>query len=52
MPGVASPDPKVTEGDVADGGDEHPAEIRTARTAIKRAGITMHLHRRQNIRRQ
>jgi hypothetical protein len=35
IPGVVAPDPKVTDGEVADGGDEHPANITTASTAVE-----------------
>jgi hypothetical protein len=38
IPGVVAPDPKVTDGDVADGadgGDEHPASSVTASRAIR-----------------
>jgi hypothetical protein len=34
IPGVVAPDPKVTDGEVADGGDEHPATTTTASTAV------------------
>jgi len=35
IPGVVAPDPKVTDGDVADGADEHPANITTASTTVE-----------------
>jgi hypothetical protein len=33
IPGVVAPDPKVTDGEVADGGDEHPATTTIASAA-------------------
>ena len=33
IPGVVAPDPKVTDGEVGDGGDEHPAAATTASAA-------------------
>jgi hypothetical protein len=35
IPGVVAPDPKVTDGEGADGGDEHPANITTASAAVE-----------------
>jgi hypothetical protein len=35
MPGVVAPDPKVTDGEGAGGGDEHPANIATASAAVE-----------------
>jgi len=35
IPGVVAPDPKVTDGEVADGGDEHPANTITASTTVE-----------------
>jgi hypothetical protein len=57
IPGVVAADPKVTDGDVADCGDEHPATTispsNTAREPRGRPGIALHLHlRRESTRRQ
>jgi hypothetical protein len=57
IPGVVAADPKVTDGDVADCGDEHPATTispsNTARGPRDRPGIALHLHlRRESTRRQ
>jgi hypothetical protein len=35
MPGVVAPDPNVTDGEVADGGDEHPANVTTVSTTVE-----------------
>ncbi|BBX48240.1 hypothetical protein GCM10009641_07150 [Mycobacterium cookii] len=53
IPGVVAPDPKVTDGDGADGGDEHPATISartTARAPRNNPGIVRHLHLRRKVR--
>jgi hypothetical protein len=57
IPGVVAADPKVTDGEVADCGDEHPATTirpsNTTRTPRGRPGIAIHLHlRRKSTRRQ
>ncbi|HEY6856885.1 MAG TPA: hypothetical protein VI194_11835 [Mycobacterium sp.] len=35
IPGFVAPDPKVTDGEVGDGGDEHPVNITTASTTVQ-----------------
>ncbi|MGA7132633.1 MAG: hypothetical protein WBZ15_09915 [Mycobacterium sp.] len=35
IPGFVAPDPKVTDGEVGDGGDEHPVNITTASTTVE-----------------
>jgi hypothetical protein len=57
MPGGVAADPNVTDGEVADCGDEHPATTirpsNTTRTPRDRPGIAIHLHlRRESTRRQ
>jgi hypothetical protein len=53
IPGVVAADPKVTDGEVAGCGDEHPATTispsNTTRTPRGRPGIAIHLHRRRKV---
>ncbi len=35
IPGVVAPEPNVTDGEVADGGDEHPATSSTASSTTR-----------------